>query len=151
MANFYQSNKVTGIDVPPNPSFAGEVVRQRGSITLPAGITINDRLELCVLPANCTLFDAILDSDDLDSATTITLDGGLMSGEVGAVDIARTVGTELFSASTVAQAGGVVRPTLSTAFRIAPVPYDRSIGLLVKAAPTGQAGSVHLIIFYGNP
>lgn len=151
MPNFYQSSHAKGVDIAPNPNFAGEVVCVRSTIALPAGITINDRLELCILPANCVPVDAILVADDLDTATTITLDVGIMSGDVGVVDVARTVGAEIFAASNVAQAGGVARPTLASAFRIGASDKDRSIGALVKVAPTGQAGSIDLILFYRNP
>lgn len=139
--------------VAPYPDCAGDVVATRFAYSFASAPSLNDIIEIGVLPAGARVIDMILDSDDLDfgGSPAMTFDVGLMSGDFGVDDDARTCGAEFFSGSTVPQAGGVVRPTLKTAFRTAPVQYDRSIGLKVAAAAaTFQAGSVGLTVVYAT-
>ena len=150
-----QTNYATGVEVAPTPCGAGEVTSYRAQIALATGDeTLNQIIEMGPLPAGCVLVDAILDSDDLDTGSAaITLDVGIMNGDAGApLDAdgnARTCGIEIFSASTVAQAGGVARPTLATAFRIARSEVDRGICVKLHAAPaTAQAGTIGLTLIY---
>lgn len=134
------------------PANAGELVSTRAEFTFTAGqLTLNQIVEMAPLPAGCDLVDAILDSDDLDDDGTpaITLDVGIMSGDAGVDANDRTCGDEIFDGSTVAQAGGVVRPTAAKAFRIARSNVDRGIGLKVATAPdSAVAGKVGLTIIY---
>lgn len=128
------------------PDCAGDIVRNRYELDLAGpvlkGVTlqVGDIIDLGPLPANYTVMDIFIDCDDLDSNGTPTLafDVGIMSGTPGDTVTARTCGKEFFDASTVAQAGGVARTTLKTAFRVAPVGYDRSIGLKITAAAATQ-------------
>lgn len=118
---------------------------------LKAALAANEVIEMGALPANATLVDAILDTDDLDThatAPTITLDVGLLSGTAGEDDDARTCGNEVFAASTVAQAGGAVRVTKQ--LRVAQTAADRGIGVKVAAAPAAGAttGKIRLTVFY---
>lgn len=132
---------------------AGAVVSELFEYNLTAALAAGDIIELAVLPTYATVVDAILITDDLDTGTAaITLDVGIMSGEVGVLDAARTCGAEIFSASTVGQAGGVARPTLATAFRIAPTEGHRSIGVKCVTAPgTGAtSGKIQLRLFYAQ-
>lgn len=136
------------------PKEAGDVVAQRFSYAVTASIagTVNDIIEIAVLPAYCRVVDIILDTDDLDTggSPAIALDVGIMSGAVGDGGT-RTVGAEFFSGATTAQAGGVVRPTLKTAFRVAPTSDHRSIGVkIATAAATGAAGELALTVLYAT-
>lgn len=146
-----QTEYAKGVEIAPTPDGADDTTSYRATIDLATGdLTLNNIIEMGPLPAGCTLVDAILDSDDLDTGTpAITLDVGIMSGDFGVVDGARTCGAEILSGVTTAQAGGVVRPTLASAFRIAPSDVDRGIGVKIKAAPaTAQAGTVGLTVIY---
>lgn len=146
-----QTQYASGQTVAPTPECSGEVVSYRATIDLATGdLTLNNIIEMGPLPAGCVLVDAILDSDDLDTGSAaITLDVGIMSGDFGVVDAGRTCGAEIFAASTAAQAGGVARPTLATAFRIARSDTDRGIGIKVKVIPaTAAAGTVGLTVIY---
>ncbi|HRO00343.1 MAG TPA: hypothetical protein PLX43_02375 [Nitrobacter sp.] len=146
-----QTDYAKGGIIAPTPDNAGEVVSYRAEIDLATSdLTLNNIIEMGPLPGDCDLVDVILDTDDLDSGTAaITLDVGIMSGDFGVSSGSRTCGAEIFSASTVAQAGGVVRPTLATAFRIARSHVDRGIGVKIKAAPdTPQAGTLGLTVIY---
>lgn len=100
------------------------------------------------LPAYHTVSDAVLIADDLDTGAAITLDVGIMSGTPGDAVSVRTSGAEIFSASTIAQAGGAVRASLASAFKIQSSGANRSIGVKVLAAPAGAvAGRVRLRVF----
>ena len=148
-----QSKYAKGLIMAPYPAFAGAVVAHRFVHTLVAGAlpALNDILELAPIATNCKILDLILDSDDLDSGTALTLDVGVMSGSWGTNDAARTVGAEFFSASTLLQGGGVARPTLKTAFRVAPSSAERSIGLKFTGAVAGiQAGEIGLTLYYAT-
>lgn len=150
-----QTEHATGQICAPTPCGAGDVVSYRASIALATGdLTLNQIIEMGPLPANCDLVDVILDTDDLDSGSAaIALDAGIMDGEVGELlddsGDARTVDASILSAVTTAGAGGVVRPTLATAFRIARSDVDRSIGIKIHTAPaTAQAGTIGLTVIY---
>lgn len=152
----FHSAYVRGALRVPAPQSAGEVVATRFEYTLPTAQNVDGNIiELGILPAHARLVDAILDIDDLDSGTALVLDVGIMSGKPGeALDEAgnaRTNGDELFDGITTGQAGGVVRPTLAKAFRIAPVAYDRSIGVtVVTDSGTAVAGKIGLTVLYGT-
>lgn len=149
-----QSNWAKGIIAIPYASFAGVVVAQRFVISVTAAqLLLNNIFELAPIPIGHVPLDMVLDTDDLDTnaAPTLTLDVGVMSGVWGDPDQARTVGAEFFAASNVAQAGGIARPTLKTAQRVAASQTARSIGVKVAAAPaTAAPGDIGLTVFYAT-
>lgn len=120
---------------------AGVVHAAKASFALSAALVINDTIDMLTVPAGHRILDAILASDDLDSAgPTITLDVGIAGGDTDM----------LFAASTVAQAGGSERASAKTAFRDVATTADRTVQVLVKAAPTTgtTTGSIDLVVFY---
>lgn len=149
----HQSDWAKGVKSGPYPHYAGEVVALRATFPFTAAQNVlNDIIEMLELPQGCTVVDAVLDIDDLDSGTAIILDIGLMSGVPGDFETARTCADELFDGITTAQAGGVARPTLTKAYRIAPSGNARSIGLKVMTVATGPlAGTIGLTVFYTSP
>lgn len=130
---------------------AGDVVVQDVYYDVASGQNVlNDIIDIGILPANHTISDAILFPDDLDSNGTplCALDVGIMSGTPGDAVSARTCGAEIFAASTAAQTGSVVRPTLKSAITILPSNIDRSIGVKFQAAAaTAVAGRIRLRLF----
>lgn len=137
-----QSSWGAGLHQAPVSGEAGTVVAERYSFTITEDMSINDIVELAVLPAYHTVVDAILVSPAL---TTTTLDVGVMSGAVGSADQARTSGNELFAG---AATGSVVRMSKADGFQIAPVEADRSIGVKVLVAGVTAAGqTIDLILF----
>ena len=149
MPTLIQSDVAKGLISMPYASLSGSVVSKRATVAVPATAAANDIFEMIPVPGGHRVVDVILDSDDLDTngSPTITLDVGFMSGTPGDNDSARTVGTEFFSASTVAQAGGVARPTLKGALRDTPSDAERAIGIKVAAAGTTKAaGTVGLTV-----
>lgn len=113
-----------------------EPVAISGNFVVPAGLALNDVIELAPLPAGYVPLDVTLDSEDADSngAPAMVLDVGLLSGDFGVVDNTRTCGANFIAASTVAQAGGIARMAAIGSTRIAPTTNDRGVGVLVKAA-----------------
>ena len=147
-----QSSVAFGKALAPTPDRAGDVVAIRAEIVLTAAqVALNQIIEMVPLPAGCRAVDIILDTDDLDTNAnpTITLDVGLMSGDYGVNDGARTIGAEFLSAVTTAQAGGVVRPTAKTAFRVARSDVDRGIGIKIgTGSATAAGGTLGLTALY---
>lgn len=151
MSTYYQTNSGKGTH--PAPIGAeSELLAVRVEFNLSAALVLNDIIEMMVLPADHVLRDFIVDCDDLDTngAPTIKLDAGIMSGTPGTVDLARTVGTEILAADTIAQTGGLVRLTNKASVRVAPASTDRSIGVKVNTAPaTGAAtGKIGITMMY---
>lgn len=125
------------------PDAAGDVVTNRFEFVLTsAALGAGDIIDLGILPANCSIVDALIDTDDLDTNGTplISLDVGIMSGAVGDSGV-RTCGNELFAVDTTARAGGVSRLTKNAALRIAKAEPDRSIGVKIVAAAATQAAA----------
>lgn len=138
-------------------SEAGDVLEATGTIIFASGVNLatNDLIELAVLPADHVPLDFVLINDDFDSATSITIKLGLMSGTVGDAGRAlATVGVEgIASGSTLLQAAAYTRCLLGTFSQIAPISTaDRSIGLGIVAGPTNPATSRRLDFqFYYRP
>ena len=138
-----QSNWAKGIEVTATSDCSSEVVCERFTFTVTDNLTSADIIELGVLPAGSTVADAILYTGNLGAGVTVT--SGIMSGMVGDKDAARTCGSELFSA--VAN-NAIVRPSTSSAFTIAPVNADRSLGVKVSGNVTAANQVVALSVFY---
>lgn len=146
----FQGSAAKGITPVSYPAYAGHVVTQRFSMAVPTTVANGDILELACIPPGCRPVDLVLDSDDLDTGTpAMTLDVGVMSGEWGDDTAGRTCGKEFFDAATTAQAGGVARPTLAGAYRVAGAAKARSIGVkIVTKAATAAAGEIGLTVSY---
>lgn len=128
---------------------AGDVVVNDYFYDLPTAQNITgDIIDMGVLPAYHTVSDMVLIADDLDSGAGAVLDVGIMSGTPGDTTTARTCGAEFFSGATTAQAGGVARPTLASAFKLLPTEADRSIGVKIATqSATAVAGRIRLRVF----
>lgn len=149
MPTLIQSDVAKGLITMPYPSLSGSVVSKRATVTSPVTAAAADVFEMVPVPAGCRVVDVILDSDDLDTngSPAITLDVGFMSGTPGAADSARTVGQEFFAGSTVAQAGGLARPTLKGAVRDSASSSERAIGVKIAVvAGTKAAGTIGLTV-----
>ncbi len=147
----FQTNEAKGIVITPGPLRTGEVCCISADFTVPAGLALNDIVEMLPLPALCTVVDATLISDNLDSNGTplISLDVGILSGEAGKNDAARTCGNEFFAADTVGRAGGSSRMSKAAGFRIAKTETERAIGMRVAtgAAKLVPGAKINLIVF----
>jgi len=162
MANT-QSDYVKGTKVVPSADDS-DLLSVRAEIS-PAAAAANDIFEMLPIPEDHILVDVILDADDLDSnvGPTITLSVGYLNAGKTDLDVTNNVngdGNAFIAASTVAQAGGVARPTTKSLWRTAPraatpsgsVPSGaqlKTLGIKVVAgSATFQAGEVGLTAFY---
>jgi hypothetical protein len=151
MPTVHQSNTAKGLVNPPYPARAGEVVaiRETFEVTTAIGGAAGDIIEMLPIPPGCVPVDAVVHFADLDDATAMIVDIGVMSGAWGDADDTRTCGDELFDGIDTPQAGGVARPTLAKAFTIARSNTHRSIGIKVAtAAGTPAAGTVGLTVWF---
>jgi len=148
-----QTNYAKGIYPMPTADDS-DVIAVRMEYSLAAALALNDVIEMGPLPADHVPVDCVLDADDLDTngAPTITLSVGILNaGKTAISTAAADGGAAWIAASTVAQAGGLVRPTVSAITRVAPdAANDRPMGVLVAAGPaTGAAtGKVGLTVMY---
>lgn len=127
---------------------AGQVKTARFKYNFATAFTaVSDKLELGEIPAGAKLVDAIL----LPTGLTGNITVGLMSGDFGSTDNARTVGAELWSASAVVSTPA--RLALATGFNV-PIDRDnrRSIGVTFSAdIPADATDSIELVILYTMP
>jgi hypothetical protein len=126
----------------PAGAVAGEVIAQKFDFVIAANlVAASDIIEIGVLPANHTIVDAVLITDEVG---TVTWDVGIMSGDVGDTGT-RTSGNELFAAAADAS---TVRMSAAGGFRIAPTDKDRSIGIKASANITASNQKVELLLLY---
>lgn len=140
LGDFVANKRVTV----PGPAEKGQLGGHLFTHTVAATFVYNnvDKLVLGVLPAFCTITDAVLRSP---SGATNVVSVGLMSGVHGDDVAARTVGTELYSAVAMS-AAGVRSVNFAGMWGITPVDYDRSIGLIATAADIAAAATLALYV-----
>jgi hypothetical protein len=119
---------------------------------VPAGLALNDIIEMGGLPAGHIPVDLIVSFPDADSngTPTVAFDAGLITGRFGdSVLGSRACGSEFFAADTSARAGGVARVNKSLA-GIAPTTTEQGWGLKVQAAAATLAtgGRIRATFFY---
>lgn len=121
-----------------SPHSAGEVYVSDGFIELATALELDDLVSLCILPPKCIPLDFVLETEDLDTGTTITLTAGLKTR--AGTDLAAD--HDFFVDSDVAQAGGIkAKEFVAGSFdnlMAAPSQTDEFlVALKVTAAPTG--------------
>ena len=131
----FQTDYAKGILTPPRPQTYGAVHVAKVKHVFSVTTDENDIVEMFTLPAYAQLVDWLLVPEG--TMTGITADVGLMSGDPGSTATSRTSGDELFDA--IALDGGVKRATEVDGFNIAPVEYDRSIGLKLSDEVAGAS------------
>lgn len=114
------------------------------------GTALNDTIEMGPLPGGHVPVDFLLAADDLDSngAPAITLALGILNAAKTDLSTAAVDGGALWlAANTLAQSGGVARPTTKAIFDVQPTELDRNIAVKVTAAAaTKQAGKLRLCV-----
>ncbi len=141
----FQSSYGKRLLTPTRPLSAGAVHCARFEYAFTSAFAFaTDKLELGVLPAFARPVDAVL-LGGLTAAGNATV--GLMSGDVGNPDNARTVGSEFFSATDALDT--VTRMSLATGFNLDPAEVDRSIGVTLSAnVAAGGGRKIALLLFY---
>lgn len=128
-----------------------DLVPITGEIVVPAGLALNDILEMGGIPVGHVPVDFILHAPDMDSNGTplIALDAGIITGRFGdPVQGSRACGTEFLTASQVARTGGIARLDKSMA-GVLPSLVERGWGLKVQAAAATLAvgGTIRATLF----
>lgn len=151
----HQSKQVKAKNAVPGSRDGVAVIAITAEFVVPAGLALNDVIEMHGLPAAHIPVGLDVHLPDMDSNGTplLTLDAGILSGRLGDPDNARTCGNEFFAADTTARTGGIAKANKSLA-GIAPVAgnADRAWGLKVAAAAaTLAAGGVIRATLFAVP
>jgi len=128
------------------PGSAGDVVHNRYTINVPASTPVNTVLEIGVIPPGCRVVDAMLESSAVGAGVTCQV--GIISNPgaplpPGSNDTAalaaRTCGSEFFAAATAIAAISAARMSAPGGFQVAPVAYERGIGVSLAGATTAAS------------
>lgn len=137
----YQSKQVASKLPLTESDAAGDACEYLGEFIVPAGMVINDVIELVGVPAYHVPINVVLLTDQVDSngSPTLTLDWGYISGTYGdpTPAVARTCGTEFAAASTTpGRAAGYITPaaTNTALGRSVATTAARGIGVKFAAA-----------------
>lgn len=103
-----------------------------------AALALNDVIQSPLLPKGAVVYDVMICTSDMDTATSVTLDVGYG----GDPDY-------FIAASTIGQTGGVARAAAATAKPLTLTVND-TIDVLIKAAPGTPitSGTISLVVHY---
>lgn len=143
----FQTNIAKGIDPHPQVYGAGIVhsVIATYSFVGAAFTAAADKVELFPLPANCRPIACVVVPAGTIGNTTIDI--GVMSGEVGSTDNARTVGNQIINDGSV-NADAVVTATLANCLTVTPTANNRSIGMTIAADVAAGARTITVRMDY---
>ena len=133
--------------IPAVQPHGSEAVTVRFEFDLSAVLLNADVVKMGWLPANCKVVDWTLDCDDIDTGSTGVFDFGILTtAPVPAMDTIASGGAAWVAASTLGQAGGLVRALTKTHTRmVVSRTADQLIGLVVMgnftATATGKIGA----------
>lgn len=132
----FQSKQVKAGVPALSPTEASCPVAIVGEFVTVAGLTANDVIEMVAIPAGTVPIDVTIACEDLDSGGTpaIVLDVGVLSGNYGANDAARTCGAEFINDTNIGQTGGMASANVAAGLLLTPTLNDRSIGIKVQTA-----------------
>jgi hypothetical protein len=150
MALFQSPQVIANKAIPASRDGVGTVAIT-AEFVVPAGLALNDIIELGGLPAAHIPVDLVVSFPDADSNGTplIAFDAGLITGRFGDPVLgSRTIGSEFFAADTTARTGGLARANKSLS-GIAPVTGEQGWGLKVQAAAATLAtgGRIRATLF----
>lgn len=144
----FKSAYASGVKNVPVPA-GSEVAAVRASVALTTGATTNDMIHFLELPEDCIPVDWMLDYDDLDGATSLVIDFGVIDSAGTAISTAEADGgDEWIDGGTNGQSAGLARMTAAVALKVVPG-ARRMIGAkIMTAAGTPQAGNISLTLWY---
>ena len=140
------SNHAKGLIAVGRPQTAYAVHQTLFSFDVAANVATTDKIAIGVLPAFCSVSDALLFGEGALGVATANI--GFMSGVVDSTDDARTSGSELYAA--LALNASFARLTKGDALLLPSADVDRAIGLSgFSAALVGAAGKrLHLLLSF---
>lgn len=123
-----------------------DVVAERFALDLVAAdLDQGDIGAVGILPAGCVPVALLVDSDDLDTHSTPTIEASVGILNSDGTDLATVFGAGL----TVFQAGGQVQVLSKALARVSATQADRKVGIkFTAAAATKAAGQVGLTLLY---
>jgi hypothetical protein len=140
MATTTYSTAATGVSVVEGMGY--NVVCKPVTLSVTANPTAADVVQLLKVPKGAIILDLHVVASDMDTNGTPLMTFSIGYGGSTAYWI---------STSTVAQAGGVARPTALTARPLTMTDEDTIDLLWVAAAATFAAGTIDLVVTYVNP
>lgn len=140
------SDRAAGFKPVPTPvsGLVSEILYEYLTTTV---LAASDIIDLGPLPAGLTPLDVTLISDDLDTggSPAITLSVGILNA--GKTDLGSGTYDTFISASTVGQAGGLVRATTVNTYFSASSTSERRLGIKVVTGPaTGAAAGKKIAV-----
>lgn len=150
----FQSNQVKAQKALPAARDGVATVAVTTEFVIPAGLALNDIIEMGGIPAGHIPVDVVVSFPDTDSNGTplVAFDAGIISGRFGDPVLgSRACGNEFFAADTTARAGGIARANKSLA-GVAPKLTEQGWGLKVQAAAATLAtgGTVRATLFLAS-
>lgn len=146
----WKSNYANHVYPPPSAK-GSEVLAIHAFIVVTTALASADLLEFVDLPPGHVPVDCILDPDDLDSGTAITISVGLLnSGKTDLSTAAADGGAVWILNSAAAQTGVIARPTTKNLWRVtADASLNRMFGgKITAAAGTAVAGTIGATLLY---
>lgn len=141
MATLYQAKQIVNNAPLMSADGADDQVCLVGDFVTVAGIVAGDIIEMCGLPAGYVPVDATM-AAGASVGATFTSDCGILSGNYGVADNARTIGNEAWAAATAGQgAAGLQRCNKAALLQLAPADNDRGIGIKVATLATLVVGT----------
>ena len=141
----FQNDIAKGFIQIAQPRDANALNAARFSYAFIAAAAAADIIEIGVLPMFCRVRSMMIVPEGFGAA--VNFDVGIMSGDPGANDAARTMGAEFFSAQAVNTT--TVPMALASGFNLAPVAYARGIGIKPAAGIALNANQkFHLLMDY---
>jgi len=126
MAEYVARGADPKVNPPISSCGAGEIRAVQGEITLDQALASGDTVTLGLVPQDHVPVDVVVDTDSLDSGSSLTFD-------VGDIDAS---GDELIGGSAIGQGGGMARMDQPGGTRMAPVADSpMRVGLTVTTAP----------------
>lgn len=131
--------------VPITLSQAGQIVAAVGEVEAPDSLAADDIVALCHLPAGHEPIDFMLQSDDLDDGTGISMTAAVLNADMTDV----LASTDFITTSTIGRTGGVARANQLAGLQLAASDADRVVGVkIAAAATTPQAGTIKGVLLY---
>lgn len=153
MSVILQSNLIMAGLAPLTPSGAKDLVCEVAEYNLAAALAANNVMEMMVLPPHMEVAAVALAVTDLDTggSPAIVLRAGFMLGTPGDKTFANrtssnAIGSELITASTVGQAGGIQVGNVVAMYNAHWSEVARSIGVQVATAPATGATTGKVVL-----
>lgn len=147
-ANIGKTDYAQGTKMQPVATGEG-VVAVRGSISLASTRSEGNCVSLLRLPADHVPVDFILDTDDIDTGTSLTLSVGVLNAaETDLSTATDDGGAAWLASSTAGQTGVIARPTSKVITRVNPTQADRKVGVKVELNGSATAGVVGVTMTY---